>query len=64
MLDIPESPAAFVIPTMRVAVKARERMRNAGLMPSDERMVAMEFAFTGAMRRVIKPALPLRADEL
>ena len=64
MLDIPESPAAFVIPTMRVAVKVRERMRNAGLMPSDERMVAMEFAFTGAMRRVIKPALPLGADEL
>lgn len=64
MLNISSTPASVVIPPLRIAVKLRERMRAAGLLPSDERLVGLEFALTDALSRVVSPALPLRAGEL
>ena len=63
MLDIPDNAAAaLAIPALRAAVTARERLRKAGLSPSDERLVDIEFALSGALRRVLRPSLPMRPD--
>jgi hypothetical protein len=65
MLDVPDNqPAALAIPLLRTAVTAREQLRKLGLSLSDEQLVALEFAVSGAVRRVLRPSLPMRPDAL
>jgi len=60
LLAIPDTPVAALIPLLRAAVTTREKARSLGLMPSDERLVALEFAATGMLRRVARPSWPVR----
>ena len=59
-LEIPDTPLAALVPLLRTAVTAREKARGLGLMPSDERVVALEFALTGMLTRIRRPVLPPR----
>ena len=59
-LEIPDTPASALVPLLRIAVTAREKVRATGLLPSDERMVALEFATTELVSKVISPVLPPR----
>lgn len=62
VLRIPRSRLAALIPALRAAVRLRERLRRAGLAPSDERLVRMELYAANHVMALMRSKPPMTPD--